>query len=130
MNYINHIIIHIRHLLHRFTLHTYMWILALVALFPQVTLAQGRNTFQGLVARIYDLLASLVPLIISLTLVYFLWGIFKLVQSNSEDSRKEAINIITFGIIALFVMVSVWGFVAILSNTFFGGQVLLIPQLR
>ena len=130
MNSINHTITNIRHLIHRTTLQVSMWILAVLSLFPQAAFAQGRNTFQGLVARIYDLLASLVPLIISLTLVYFLWGIFKLVQSNSEDARKDAINIITFGVIALFVMVSVWGFVAILSNTFFGGQVLLIPQLR
>ncbi len=88
------------------------------------------NTFEGLVGRIYSIIASLVPVIVSLTLIVFLWGIFQLVRSNSEDSRKDAIKIITFGIVALFVMVSVWGLVAILSNTFFGGGGLYIPQLR
>lgn len=107
----------------------YLALFSLVLL-PNITYAQGQNTFAGLVSRIYQLLASLVPIIVSLTLVVFLWGIFRLVQSNSEDSRKDAIKVITFGIIALFIMVSVWGFVAILSNTFFGGRVLLIPQLR
>lgn len=88
------------------------------------------NTFEGLVGRIYSMISSLVPIIVSLTLIVFLWGIFQLVRSNSEDSRKDAIKIITFGIVALFVMVSVWGLVAILSNTFFGGSQIYIPQLR
>jgi ABC-type nickel/cobalt efflux system permease component RcnA len=88
------------------------------------------NSFEGLVGKLYGMLASLVPLIIALTLVVFLWGIFQLVRSNSEDTRKDAIKVITFGVIALFVMVSVWGLVAILNNTFFGGGQLFIPQLR
>jgi hypothetical protein len=71
---------------------------------------------------------GIIPVIAALTLMYFIWGIFLLVRSNSEDTRKEAIAIITFGIIALFVMVSVWGLVSILTSTFFGGM--SMPQLR
>ena len=97
---------------------------------PSLASAQAVTTFEGLVGKIYGMLSSLVPIIVSLTVIVFLWGIFQLVQSNSEDSRKDAIKIITFGVIALFVMISVWGLVAILSNTFFGGNALFIPQLR
>lgn len=43
---------------------------------------------------------------------------FKLVLSSNEDLRKEAIKMITFGVIGLFVMVSVWGLVNILIYTF------------
>lgn len=100
-----------------------------LSLAPSFASAQAITSFEGLVGKIYGMVASLVPLIVSLTLIVFLWGIFQLVRSNSEDSRKDAIKIITFGIVALFVMVSVWGLVAILSNTFFGGGI-YIPQLR
>jgi hypothetical protein len=100
-----------------------------LSLAPSLASAQAITSFEGLVGKIYGMVASLVPLIVSLTLIVFLWGIFQLVRSNSEDSRKDAIKIITFGIVALFVMVSVWGLVAILSNTFFGGGI-YIPQLR
>lgn len=97
---------------------------------PEIGYAQAVGTFEQLVQKIYSIVSSFVPIIVSLTIVVFLWGIFQLVKSNSEDSRADAIKIITFGVVALFVMVSVWGLVAILSNTFFGGSQLYIPQLR
>ncbi len=105
-------------------------LLILITFAPSLALAQPVNNFEGLVAKIYGMLASIVPLIVALTLVVFLWGIFQLVRSNSEDTRADAIKVITFGVVALFVMVSVWGLVAILNNTFFGGSQLFIPQLR
>lgn len=88
------------------------------------------NSFEGLVGKIYSMLSSLVPLIVGLTVVVFLWGIFQLVRSNSEDTRADAIKVITFGVVALFIMVSVWGFVALLNSTIFGGSQIYIPQLR
>ncbi len=100
------------------------------AVLPSIASAQAITTFEGLVQKLYTMLASLVPIIVSLALIVFLWGIFQLVRSNNEDARKDAIKIITFGIIALFVMVSVWGLVAILSNTFFNEGQLYIPQLK
>lgn len=105
-------------------------IISAFSLLPQIASAQAVSTFGQLVGKIYGMLSSLVPLIVSLTVIVFLWGIFKLVSSNSEDARKDAIKVITFGVVALFVMISVWGLVAILSNTFFGGSTLFIPQLR
>jgi ABC-type nickel/cobalt efflux system permease component RcnA len=102
--------------------------LALITFTPALAFAQARD-FKGLVQIIVDLIKSLIPLIVALTLLVFMWGIFQLVRSNSEDSRKEAIAVITYGIISLFVMVSVWGLVSILTSTFFGGA-LIIPQLR
>jgi ABC-type nickel/cobalt efflux system permease component RcnA len=101
---------------------------ALIALFPTLALAQARD-FKGLVQIVINLIKSLIPLIVALTLLVFIWGIFQLVKSNSADSREEAISIITYGIISLFVMVSVWGLVSILTSTFFGGS-LIVPQLR
>lgn len=103
-----------------------------VALFfvtvPLFASAQAYD-FRSLVAMFIDMIKTLVPLVVGLTLLYFIWGIFQLVASNSEDSRKEAIGVITYGIVSLFVMISVWGLVSILTSTFFGGG-LVIPQLR
>ncbi len=97
--------------------------------FPLPTRAAQVYDFGSLVALFIGMIKSLVPLVVGLTLLYFMWGIFQLVRSNSEDSRKEAVGVITYGIVSLFVMVSVWGLVSILTSTFFGGS-LIIPQLR
>lgn len=103
---------------------------ASVATFATPVLAFAAATdFKGVVAIVIGLIKSLVPLVVALTLLVFIWGIFQLVRTNDEDARKEAIAIITYGIVALFVMVSVWGLVSILTSTFFSGS-LVIPQLK
>jgi hypothetical protein len=67
-------------------------------------------TIEGILKNSSKLLGRLAPLT-------FLWGMFQLVRSGSEQSRKEGIQIIVFGVIALFVMVSVWGLVNLLRRT-------------
>ncbi|MEN9649635.1 MAG: hypothetical protein RL094_602 [Candidatus Parcubacteria bacterium] len=88
------------------------------------------TSFGDLIVRISEILNRLIPLIISMTVLVFIWGVFKLVMAgDNADSRKEARSTITFGIVALFVMVSVWGLVNILKSSFFGSG-LIIPQLK
>lgn len=73
----------------------------------------------GVIQWIGVLINQLLPLVISLTVLVFIWGLFKLVVAgDSEDSRAEARGYITWGIVALFVMVSVWGLVNILIRSF------------
>jgi hypothetical protein len=39
---------------------------------------------------------------------------------DNEEKRQAGRDLMWFGIIALFVMIGVWGFVNILYHTFFG----------
>jgi hypothetical protein len=101
---------------------------------PSVVEAQTSGpvkNFSGLVKFFIDLIKQLIPLVIALTVLVLLWGIFKLVLAgDNEEKRSEAKVIMFYGIVSLFVMVSVWGLVRILTNTFFGSGEFLIPQLR
>lgn len=101
---------------------------ALTLSMPVFAFAAASN-FAGLVGIAVGMVKSLVPLVIALSLLYFSWGLFLLVKSNNESSREDAIKMMTFGILALFVMVSVWGLVNILTTTVFSGGVTL-PQLK
>lgn len=101
----------------------------LLLITPQLVSAQMVYDFGSLVGLFIGMIKTIVPLIVGITLLYFIWGVFQLVRSNSPDSREEAIGYITYGIVALFVMISVWGLVSILTSTFFGGAMIL-PQLR
>lgn len=66
-----------------------------------------------------DLIATVIPLIIGLAVLLFLWGVLKYVTSGGDpEKRTEARNTMIWGIIAIFVMVSVWGLVNILVDTF------------
>lgn len=60
-----------------------------------------------------------IPVLLSVALVIFLWGVLKYVSSgDDEEKRNSGRNFIVYGIIGLFVMVSVWGLVAVLNRTF------------
>lgn len=76
--------------------------------------------FKGLVKTIIDsVLTPLTVLVVALALFFFLWGVLKYLRSaGDEGARKEGTAMMTYGIIALFVMVSVWGLVNVIKNTF------------
>ncbi|MEK7621929.1 MAG: pilin [Patescibacteria group bacterium] len=87
--------------------------------------------FKALVTKIVtSIFDPLVVLIVALALIYFLLGVLKYIQSAGDDTkRKEGTTMMTYGIIALFVMVSVWGLVRVLQNTFpFNNNVINPPS--
>jgi len=74
------------------------------------------------------LLKPLTQLLIGISLVVFLWGIFKFVKSDGDD-KQAGRELMFWGIVALFVMISMWGLVAILRNTFnFSGNESIAPR--
>jgi len=92
--------------------------LSLTLAVPFVALAQagsGPNTsriFQ-LVADLKKLLDLLIPIAITLALLFFIWGLAQFIlASGDEEKKKEGKQRMIWGIIALFVIVSVWGIVA------------------
>ncbi len=65
--------------------------------------------------------SGIIPLLISIALIIFLAGVVRFVGSgDNEEQRQGGRHMMIFGIIALFVMVSVWAFVNVLSNSLFG----------
>ncbi len=97
---------------------------------PFVTLAAPAN-FREVISLILDVINQLVRLVVVLALLFFLYNIFRMVfAGGNEESRKEAKTFMVYGIIALFVMVSVWGLVNILTSTLFGAGAFNVPQLK
>jgi hypothetical protein len=91
--------------------------LALVAA-PALAAAQSLGGILGLLAQAEDLINRLIPFVIALAVLVFLWGIFKYITAGGDsEKRKEATGLIIWGIIGLFVMVSVWGLVNILVRS-------------
>jgi len=73
----------------------------------------------GFLQRLSGLLDRFVPFIIGLAVFVILWGIFiYITKATDEEKRAEAKQFIIYGIIGVFVMLSLWGFVNLLLNTF------------
>ncbi len=74
------------------------------------------------------LVKSIIPFLITLAVVSFIWGIIQyFLNPDNEEKRKQGKTFLLWGLIALFVMISVWGLVNIFSETFHVKT--LIPQL-
>jgi len=61
----------------------------------------------------------LVPVLFAIAFIVFIWGAFKtfIVGANEEGVKEEGKNLMLWGLIGFFVMVSVWGLVNILTGT-------------
>lgn len=84
-------------------------------LLPGVAAAAGA---QDILKTVSDLLNMAVPIILTLAIIYFMWGLLQYIL-NSSDSTKQgaARNQMIYGIIAIAVMVSIWGLVGIIQST-------------
>lgn len=72
---------------------------------------------------------SVIPLIFALAVVMFIWGVVQyVINSDDETKKSQGRQFMIWGIIALTVMVSVWGLVKILGATF--GIEYAIPQVK
>ena len=96
-------------------------ILSSLLFFPvYLALADTPNLGDMFTKIISTIITPLIPLLMGLGLVAFFWGLIKYFTSiENDEEKKKARSLIIYGIIILFVMVSVWGLVNILKNTFF-----------
>ncbi|HEY4524406.1 MAG TPA: hypothetical protein VJL36_01445 [Candidatus Paceibacterota bacterium] len=96
---------------------------------PLVMFAQV-NDIDDLAQKITDILGLIIPILLTIALIYFLIGLVKYIMAAGDDEAKSTgRSMMINGVIALFVMVAVWGFVNVLTNTFFGGGVIVPPDL-
>jgi bacteriorhodopsin len=59
-----------------------------------------------------------IGIIISLCVVWIIWNAFHYFVAKGPDERKEGGMAIFYGVIALFVIFSIWGIVNIFRNSF------------
>jgi hypothetical protein len=86
---------------------------------PFMVHAQG--TLLDVIGSFQQVITALIPFTIALAVFAVLFGLAKYAfKAGDEKAQSEGRNVMFWGVIILFVMVSVWGFVAILQNFFFG----------
>jgi uncharacterized membrane-anchored protein len=69
-----------------------------------------------------DLIGILTPIIVAIALLAFFWGLamYVLNFSGEDKDKKKGRDMMVYGILVLFVMVSVWGLVNLLQQQFLG----------
>ena len=92
-------------------------IFATLALTPAFAFAQTLGTIPQTLDAIGNLVDLALPIVVGIALLAFFWGLVKYIfAQGNEESKADAKKIMLWGIIALFVMVSVWGLVRFIGN--------------
>lgn len=80
---------------------------------PAVVSAQVVRDAESLSERIISLGNLFVYILISIAVIYLIFGIVWYLIAGGEDAKKKGSSIITRGIIGLVIIFSIWGLVAL-----------------
>ena len=93
-------------------------IIATLALAPALAFAQQQfSNISSLVSSIGRVVGLAIPIVVAIALLAFFWGLVKFIfAQGNEESKADAKRIMLWGIIALFVMIAVWGLVRFIGQ--------------
>ena len=92
--------------------------LALVAValaLPLVSFAQSLTNLQTLVTSIGNIVNLIIPILFAIALLGFFYGLVRYIFGK-EDDKAQAKKTMIWGVVALFIMASVWGLVTFIQN--------------
>ncbi len=75
-------------------------------------------TFFDIISTTANILNRIIPVLITLAVVYFIWGVIQYTLSTDEEKKKKARGMIIQGLIGLFVILAFWGIIAVFQSTF------------
>lgn len=91
-------------------------------LFPALAFAEEVDSLTGIFAfiqAIQGILNVLLPLVVTLAILAFFWGlVMYLWAAGDPKQRAQGKGLMIWGVIALFVMVSIWGLVQVIGSLF------------
>ena len=74
---------------------------------------------------------AIIPLLFALALAGFVFGLIKFfLNPDNEEDRKKGKSFMIWGLVTIFVMVSIWGLVGIVQKTFLPDSTSVIPTLE
>ena len=100
-------------------------VFSMLSFIPTLVFAQSAGNAKNLsevLDRVSNLMGSLLPVLVSLGVLYFVWGVVQYVIGDDEEAKSKGKNRIIYGLIGLAVIVSVWGLVNILADTLGTGR--------
>lgn len=87
-----------------------------IVVLPQVSFA-AFDKIKGLLRDFKSLLDLVIPIVFGLAVIFFFWGLTQFIRSVSDKTIQEGKNKMIWGIIALFVMISISGIIKYIGDS-------------
>lgn len=92
------------------------------------------QTLTSIIGMFIDIGLRIIPLMGAVAFLAFVWGVARFIRAaGNEKEIKDSKNLLIWGVVGVFVLVSIWGIIAFLQNEF-GFQSSsgfpFIPQIR
>lgn len=91
---------------------------------PQIPPSAGGSSGSSIAVQLTNIVISFKNIstgiyssLFVVALILFFVGIFRFFLSKDKDAHEQGYKFMAFGVVALFVMVGVWGIVAFISQT-------------
>ena len=85
---------------------------------PQVSSCDALSGVGKLICQVQQILNSIIPVLVALGVVFFIWGVVMYVIADGKEAKKKGKDRIIYGIIGFAVIVGLWGLVNIVVQTF------------
>jgi hypothetical protein len=90
---------------------------SLYLIFPAISFAALDGIKGFLTAFKTSIIDKLIPIIFGLSLIYFFWGISQFILNSADQKKRdEGKSKIIWGVVALFVFVSLYGILALMGT--------------
>jgi len=94
-------------------------IAGIVAVAPSLAFAQAITDVNSLTYKLTNLGNTFIQILIALAVIWIIFNVVRyIIGADSEEKRTTYGKAVLWGIVGLFVILSIWGLVRILSNTF------------
>ena len=70
----------------------------------------------SILTQVLTVLNIVMPIVLGLGVIYFIWGVVQYVTAKDEEKKKEGRGIMIMGIIGIFIIASIWGLVALIAG--------------
>ena len=91
-----------------------------ILVIPALACAAAPHTFADLAALVVSLMNATTGVLVVAGIAVYFYGVSTNILKFGEGEAEKLKNYFFWGIIVLFLMVSIWGILALLQNTLFG----------
>ena len=96
--------------------------IAVFLFFPTISSAATLTKTRVIFRELGKLVGIAIPIIFALALLLFFWGVAKYIWSAGSD-KDEGKKVMFWGVIALFVISSIWGLTNFISDALYLDEV-------